>query len=159
MLHVLYVDGTSLRGVKDMGMVRASCNIIAVRACWLINCARARTSPGICTGRMVITGDVVLRTLVGRRVSVVAGCGSDWINAGSALVIFGRTPGVLFWVWRWWIRAVVIKLRFAIGSRVCLIAGASDIHGIVKMGSLSLDGLSITTSVATLLLFLCIWGR
>ena len=29
-LHVSYVDGTSLRGMKDMGRVSASCNVIAM---------------------------------------------------------------------------------------------------------------------------------
>ena len=82
MLHVPYVDGTSLRGVKDMGMVRASCNVITVSACWLINRALARTPPGICAGGMMIMGDVVLRTLVDRCVFVVVGCDL----AGSTLV-------------------------------------------------------------------------
>ena len=35
-LHVSYVAGLSLRGVKDMGMVRAFCNVIGVSACWQI---------------------------------------------------------------------------------------------------------------------------
>ena len=47
-------------------------------------------------------------------------------------------------------RVVVIKLRFAVGSHVCIIVGASDIRCIVKMGASSLGGLSIATSVATL---------
>ena len=71
MLHVLYVAGASLRGVKDMGMVRASCNVIGVSACWLTNRALARTPPGIGAGGMMITGDVVLRILVDRCFSVV----------------------------------------------------------------------------------------
>ena len=71
MLHVPYVAGTSLRGVKDKGMVRASCIVIALTACWLINRALALTPPGICTGGMIITGDVVLRILVDRCFSVV----------------------------------------------------------------------------------------
>ncbi len=150
MLHVSYVDRRSLRGVTDMGMVRASCNIIAVSACWLINRALARTPPGICAGGMMIMGDVVSRTLVDRCISVVVGRGSGWINAGSARLIFGRAPSVLFWVWRRWLRAVVIKLRFAVGSHICIIAGASNIRCIITMGASSLGGLPITTSVATL---------
>ena len=47
-------------------------------------------------------------------------------------------------------RVVVIKLRFAVGSHVCIIVGASDIRCIVKMGASSLGGLSITMLVATL---------
>ena len=65
---------------------------------------------------------------------------SGWINAGAACVIFGRAPGVLFWVCLWCMRAAVIKFCFAVGSRVCVIDGASDICCIVKMGALSLGG-------------------
>ena len=77
-----YVAGTSLRGVKDKGMARASCIVIALTACWLINRALARTSPGICAGGMIITGDVVSRILVDRCFSVVDWHGSGWVNAG-----------------------------------------------------------------------------
>jgi hypothetical protein len=81
-LHVPYVAGTSLRGVKDKGMVRASHIVIAVSACWLINPALARTPPGIRAGGMIITGDLVSRILVDRCFSVVDWRGSGWINAG-----------------------------------------------------------------------------
>ena len=74
-LHVSYVAGTSLHDVKDMGRVSASRNVIAVSACWLINCALACTPPSICAGGMMITGDVVVHTLVDPCYSVV-GCGS-----------------------------------------------------------------------------------
>ena len=47
-------------------------------------------------------------------------------------------------------QAVVIKLHFAVGSLVCIISGASDIHCIVKMGASSLGSLPITMSVSTL---------
>ena len=80
--YMLHVAGTSLCGVKDMGMVRASCSVIAVSACWLINRALARTSPGTRPGGMMITGDVVLRILVDPCLSVVVWHGSGWINAG-----------------------------------------------------------------------------
>ena len=46
--------------------------------------------------------------------------------------------------------AVVIKLSFAVGSCVCMIAGASDIRGIIQVCAFSLGGLSIMSSVATL---------
>ena len=82
MLHVLYVAGTSLRGVKEKGIVRASSIVITVSACWLINRALARTPPGIRAGGMIITGDVVPRILVDRRISVGVWLGSGWINAG-----------------------------------------------------------------------------
>ena len=47
-------------------------------------------------------------------------------------------------------RAVVIKLRFAIGSLVCIISGASNICCIITIGASSLGGLPITMVVATL---------
>ncbi len=81
-----------------MGMVRASCKVITVSACWLINHVLARTPPGTRAGGMMITGDVVVYTLVDCCFSVVVGHGSSWINAGAACVIFGRAPSVLFWV-------------------------------------------------------------
>ena len=87
----VYVGGKSFWDVKAIGTVRASCNVIAVSALWLIKCALARAPPpSILYGGMIITGDVLLRTLVDRRVFVVVGLGSSCINAGSALVIFGR---------------------------------------------------------------------
>jgi hypothetical protein len=90
------------------------------------------------------------RTLFDRDVSVFGGLGSGWINAGAALVIFGRALGVLFHVCLLCMRAVVIKFHLAVGSRVFRMAGASDILGTIPMGASSLLGLSITTSVATL---------
>jgi hypothetical protein len=92
------------------------------------------------------TGDLVVCTLVDCRFSVV-GRGSGWINAGAARVSLGRAPGVLFRVCLWCMHAVVIKFCFAVGSRVCNIARASDIRCIIKMGASSLSGLSTTTSV------------
>ena len=146
----MYVGGTSFRGVKAIGTVRASWNIIAVSALRLINHALACVPPpSILYGGMIMTGDVFsINLLDWRGFPVVrqSGC----INAGSVLVIFGRAPGVLLRVCRWCMRAVVIKLRFAVGSRVCMIAGASEIRGIFQMGASSLGGLSITSSVATL---------
>jgi hypothetical protein len=60
--------------------------------------ALARTPPGTHAGGMMITGNVVARTLVDHCFPVVVGHGSGWINAGAACVIFVRAPGVLFWV-------------------------------------------------------------
>ncbi len=77
-----YVAGTSLRGVKDMGMVKASCIVITVSGCWLIKRALAHTPPGTCAGGMIITGDVVPRILVDRCFFVFGWHGSSWINAG-----------------------------------------------------------------------------
>ena len=82
MLHVSYVDGTSLGGVKEKGVVRASCIIIAVIACWLISRALAGTPPGIRAGGMRITVDVVPRFLVDCCFSVVVWLRSGLINAG-----------------------------------------------------------------------------
>jgi len=98
---------------------------------------------------MIITGDVLLITLLDRHTFVGVGC-SGCINVGSVLVVHGSTPGVLFRVCRRCMRFVVIMLRFAVGSRVCMIAGASEICGIVQMGASSLGGLSMTSLLATL---------
>ena len=102
---------------------------------------------------MIITGDVLLITLLDRRTFVGVGC-SGCINVGSVLVIRGSAPGVLVWVCLRCMRFVVIKLRFAVGSCVCMIAGASEIRGIVQMGASSLGGLSITSLLGTLCSFL-----
>ena len=82
MLHVSYVAGRGLRGVKEKGIARDSCIVIDVSACWLINRALVCTPPGICTDGMRITGDVVPRILVDRHFSVGVWLGSGWINAG-----------------------------------------------------------------------------
>jgi hypothetical protein len=81
-LHVPYVAGASLCRVKAKGIVRASCIVIAVSACWLINCAFARTPLGTRAGGMITTGDLVPRFLVERHFSVVVWLGSVCINSG-----------------------------------------------------------------------------
>jgi hypothetical protein len=125
---------------------RASCNVIAVSALWLINRALARVPPpSILYGGMIITGDVLSLTLLDWRVFFGVGR-SGCINANSVLIILGRAPSVLFRDCRRCMRAVVIKLHFAVGSRVCMIAGAFEIRGLVQM----CVGLSITSSLATL---------
>ena len=48
----------SFCGLNAMGIVRASCNVIVVSACWLFNRALVRTPPGTCAGGMINTGDV-----------------------------------------------------------------------------------------------------
>ena len=53
---------------------RASCNVIAVSALWLINRALARVPPpSILYGGMIITGDVLSLTLLDWRVLLVLG--------------------------------------------------------------------------------------
>ena len=136
--------------MKAIGPARASCNVIAVSALWLINLALARVPPpSILYGGMTMTGDVLSITLLDRR-GVVGVGQSGCISAGPVRVIFGRAHGVLLRVCRRCMRAVVIKFRFAVWYRVCMIAGASEIRGIVPMGAFSLVGLSITSSLVTL---------
>ena len=84
-------------------------------------------------------GDVFSITLLDQRGFVGVGQ-SGCINAGSVLVISGIAPGVLLRVCRQCMHAVVINLRFAVGSHVCMIAGASEIHSIFQMGASSLRG-------------------
>ena len=75
---------------------------------------------------MIITGAALVRTLVDWRFAVV-GPVSGSINAA------GTAPRVLFPVICRWVRAVVIKFLLAVGSRACMIAGASDICGVGNM--------------------------
>jgi hypothetical protein len=59
-------------GMKATGGVSASRIAIALSACWLINRAFARVPPpSILYGGMIITGDVVVRTLFDLRFAVV----------------------------------------------------------------------------------------
>ena len=82
MLHVSYVAETSLCGVKAKGIVRASCIVIAVSACWLINrVVLARTPHGTRASVMIITGGVMPRFLVDHLFSMVVWLGSGWTNA------------------------------------------------------------------------------
>jgi hypothetical protein len=55
-------------------------------------------------------------------------------------------------------RAVLIKFCLAVGSLVFIIAGASDIRGIVTMGASTLASLSRTGSVSTLC-STTVWGE
>ena len=146
----MYVGGTSFCGVNAIGPARASCNVIAVSALWLIKLALARTPPpSILYSGMTMTVDVLSIFLLDWR-GVIGVGQSGCINAGPVLVILGRAPGVLLWVCRWCMSPVVIKFRFAVGSHVFMLAGASDIRCIVPMGACSLMGLSITSSLVTL---------
>ncbi len=79
----LYAFGTIFYGMKTFGGVSASRIVTALSACWLISLALARVPPpSILYGGMIITGDLMVLTLVNLR---VAGAGpvSGMINAGS----------------------------------------------------------------------------
>jgi hypothetical protein len=52
-------------------------------------------------------------------------------------------PGVLLRVCQQWVRVIVIKFCLAIRSRVCMIAGASDILGIGMWASVVLGGSTV----------------
>ena len=78
-----YAMVTKVRGVKAAGSVSASRIVIALSVCWLINLALALVPPpSILYGGILITGDVVVFTLVDL---CVAGVGfvSVSINAGA----------------------------------------------------------------------------
>ena len=78
-----YATGTSFHGVKAVGGVSASRIVIALSACWLINLALACVPPpSILYGGMIITGALVLLTLLDLRVAG-AGLVSGRINAGA----------------------------------------------------------------------------
>ena len=74
--------GTIVRGVKANVGVSASCIVIALSACWLINLALARVPPSILYGGIIITGVVVVFTLFDLRVAG-AGLVSGSINVGA----------------------------------------------------------------------------
>ncbi len=79
----LYAIGMNFRSVKAIGGVSASCIVIALSACWLINLALARVPPpSILYGGMILTGDLVVLTLFDLRVAG-AGLVSGRINAGT----------------------------------------------------------------------------
>ncbi len=80
--------------------VSASCIVIVLSACWLINLALARIPPGTWEGRMIITGDVVVSTLVDWRFSMVVCVSLEGFIVGATLQIAGTAPGVLFCVSR-----------------------------------------------------------
>ncbi len=98
----------------------------------------------------MITFDVFVFTLVDRLRSVLFGRGSGSMYAGAFRFIFGSAPGILLRVVLRCMRAVLIKLRFAVGSLVCIISGESVIRWIVTMGASSPGSLSRTISVSTL---------
>ena len=77
-----YATGINFHGVKICGGVSASLIVIALSACWLINCALALVPPpSILYGGMTITGPSV-PILVDLRVAR-AGLLSGEINAGA----------------------------------------------------------------------------
>ena len=79
----LYAIGTNFLGMKTDEGVSASRIVTALSACWLINIALARVPPpSIMYGGMIITGDLLVLTLVNLW---VAGADpvSGRINAGS----------------------------------------------------------------------------
>ncbi len=127
------------RGVKDARGVSTACIVIALSACWLTNLSLACIPPGTWAGRMIITGAVMVCTLGNRRFSVV-GLISGGLNVGVTPQIAGMAPGVLLRVCQQWVRAIVIKFCSAVGSCICMIAGALDILGIGMWASVVLGG-------------------
>ncbi len=64
-------------------------------------------------------------------------CTLLWLSL-TRLVINRNPPGVLFHVTRRCIRGLLLSIRFAIGLRDCIIAGASVMHRMVSIGVLSI---------------------
>ena len=61
-------------------------------------------------------------------------------------------PGVLLRVVRPWTRGVILSCRFAVGFQEVIIPGASEICGMVRMGSSSITLCSISCVSAALIL-------
>ena len=124
-------------GVNASLLATCSCIVITFSACRVTILCRALL--GI--GRYVALGGVP--TVVGGE--AIAGwilfdlrspC-SSLVVSMARLVISGRPPGVLFLVTRRCIRGLSFSLRFAVGLRDCIIAGASVMRGMVSIGVLS----------------------
>ncbi len=65
-----FVTGTNFRGVKIGGGVSASCIVIVLSACWLINRALALVPPpSLLRVGLTVTGPSLLPTLVDLRVA------------------------------------------------------------------------------------------
>ena len=79
----LYAIGTKFCGVKAVGGVSASCIVIALSACWLINLALAHVPPpSILYGGKIITVDLVVLNVFDLWVAG-AGLVSGRINADA----------------------------------------------------------------------------
>jgi hypothetical protein len=114
----------------------------AMSACWLTNWALALIPPGTGTDGRIIVGGAVVRICSKHLLSVI-GHSSGRNNVGATRQIAGTAPGVLFCVCHQCVRFVLLKLRLAVGSCVCIIAGASEICVIGRGSSLLTGGTSI----------------
>ena len=124
-------------GVNALLLATCSCIVITLSACRVTILCLALL--GI--GQYVALGGVL----------TVGGCEAiaGWIRfdlrspcsllvvSMAFLVISGRPPGVLFLVTRRCTRGLSYSLRFAVGLRDCIIAGAFVMRGMVSIGVLS----------------------
>jgi hypothetical protein len=136
-------------GLNVTGGCSAYLVIITMSACWLTNRVLALIPPGTRTGGRIIIGDTVVRICCKHLLSVV-GHSSGGINVGVTHRITGTAPGVLFRVCCRCMCFVLLKLCLAVGSRICIIAGALEICMIGRGSSLSTGGTSILFALVTL---------
>jgi hypothetical protein len=85
-------------------------------------------------GVSTVLGDKVITGRI--RNDLQSPCASLLVSL-ACLVISGNPPGVLFLVTRRCSRGLSFSLRFAVGLRDCIIAGASVMRGMVRIGVLS----------------------
>ena len=130
--------GCSKCGVNASLLATFSCIVITFSACCVTILCRATL--GI--GWTVAVGGVTAASVVD---ATIAGCIRSNLRSPCASlvvslahrVIIGNPPGVLCLVTCRCIRGFSFSLRFAIGLRDCIIAGASVMRGMVSIGVLS----------------------
>ncbi len=128
--------------IQGRGEWIASLIINAPSACWLTNHALALIPPGTGEGGRIINGDVVVRIHCEHHFSVIRPA-SGGINLDAACWITGTAPGALFCVCLWWVCVVLVKFCLAIGSRICIISGASEIRVIGRGSTCSIAGATL----------------
>ena len=77
-------------------------------------------------------------------------CGMGWIRA-----TIGKPPGVFALVWCQCMCGVLFKAFFAVGLCTCMMGGAFVIHGMVRIGVLSITLCSSSLTLCCSLVTLC----
>ncbi len=139
--------GVSECGVDATLLATCSCIVITFSACRVTIRCRALLGIGWYVALVGVPTVLGGEAIVGQiRIDLRSPCASLVVSM-ACLVISGSPPGVLFLVTRQCIRGLSFSLRFAVGLRDCIIAGASVMRGMVSIGVLSntLCWFSLTT--------------
>ena len=117
-----------MRPIVTVGVLAAVC----ARVCLL---ERARTSCNCCSFPLSVPMPM---------------CGMGWIRA-----IIGTPPSVFALVWRQCMCGVFFKALFAVGLRACMMGGAFEIRGMVRIGVSSITLFSSSLTLCCSLVTLC----